>query len=290
MIFFSIQIILVTGGVMLQLKGKPVAECIYNQIKENLKERSKKPHLAVILVGEDPASQVYVSHKQKACESLGFKSTMVKLSEKSTAAELSQKIDELNKDPGVDAILLQLPLPFHLDSKKMSDLIATGKDADGLTTASLGLMMAGRQIISSCTPSGIIEILKHYKISVAGKNVLVIGRSLIVGLPLFHLLIQENATVTVAHSKTENLKDLVKTFDFIFVAVGKPHFLKSTDFKKDAVVVDVGIHRQSSGLVGDVDPAGAEGHLKALTPVPGGVGPMTIAMLMHNTYKLAEKK
>lgn len=274
---------------MLQLKGKPVAESIYNQIKEKLKERSKKPHLAVVLVGEDPASQVYVSHKQKACESLGFKSTMVKLPAESTAEELSQRIDELNRDRGVDAILLQLPLPSHLDSKKMSDLIAADKDADGLTTASLGLMMAGSQIISSCTPSGIIEILKHYKISVAGKNVLIIGRSLIVGLPLFHLLIQENATVTVAHSKTENLKNLVKTFDFVFVAVGKPHFLKSTDFKKDAVVIDVGIHRQNSGLVGDVDPVGAEGHLKALTPVPGGVGPMTIAMLMHNTYKLAEK-
>lgn len=274
---------------MLQLKGKPVAESIYNQIKAKLTMRQQKPHLAVVLVGEDPASQVYVSHKQKACEALGFKSTLVGLSAKTTEAELTKKIDQLNNDPGVNAILLQLPLPPHLDSKKMSDLILSSKDADCLTATSLGLLMAARQIVSSCTPSGIIEILKYYKISVANKNVLVIGRSLIVGLPLFHLLTQENATVTVAHSKTENLKDLVKNFDFVFVAVGKPHFLKATDFKKDAVVIDVGIHRQNTGLIGDVDPVGAEGHLKALTPVPGGVGPMTIAMLMKNTFKLTEK-
>ncbi len=289
-LIFTFQSNLAIAWVMLQLKGKPVAESIYNQIKEKLKAHTSKPHLAVILVGGDPASQVYVSHKQKACEHLGFHSTLVALPEKTTAADLTQKINELNKNSGINAILLQLPLPAHLDSKKMSDLIAPDKDADSLTTTSLGLIMAGRQKISSCTPSGIIEILKFYNISVANKNVLVIGRSLIVGLPLFHLLLQENATVTVAHSKTENLKDLVKNFDFVFVAVGRAHFLKATDFKKDAVVVDVGIHRQSTGLVGDVNPEGGEGHLKALTPVPGGVGPMTIAMLMQNTYKLSELK
>lgn len=273
---------------MLQLKGKPVAENVYSHIKEQLKTWTQKPHLAVILVGEDPASTVYVSHKQKACEAIGFKSTLVKLSDKTTEAELTQKITELNNDKSVDGILLQLPLPAHLDSKKMSDLITTAKDADSLTTPSLGLLMAGRQLVSSCTPSGVIEILKHYNFSVSGKKVLVIGRSLIVGLPLFHLLSQENATVTVAHSKTENLKELLKEFDFVFVAAGKPHLFKATDFKKDAVVVDVGIHRLESGLTGDVNPEGAEGHLKALTPVPGGVGPMTIAMLMQNTFKLAK--
>ena len=147
--------------------------------------------------------------------------------------------------------------------------------------------MAAQQVVASCTPAGIMEILKFYKLSVARKNVLVIGRSLIVGLPLFHLLNQAQATVTMAHSQTENLKALVKTFDFVFVAVGKPHFLNASDFKKGAVVVDVGIHRLDSKLVGDVNPAGAETHLKALSPVPGGVGPMTIAMLMQNTFKLA---
>lgn len=275
---------------MLQLKGKPVAENVYSHIKEQLKSWTQKPHLAVILVGEDPASQVYVSHKQKACEAIGFQSTLIQLSEKTTEAELTQKINELNSDAGVNGILLQLPLPAHLDSKKMSDLISAQKDSDSLTTASLGLLMAGRQLVSSCTPSGIIEILKHYNLSVSGKNVLVIGRSLIVGLPLFHLLTQENATVTVAHSKTENLNDLIKKFDFVFVAAGKPHLLKATDFKKDAVVIDVGMHRPASGLIGDVNPEGAEGHLKALTPVPGGVGPMTIAMLMQNTFKLAQQQ
>jgi len=272
---------------MLQLNAKPVAESIYNEIKEKLNTNTQKPHLAVILVGHDPASKVYVAHKQKACSALGFLSTFIELPEDTSAEILTLKITELNSNADIDGILLQLPLPAHLDAKKMSDLIAPSKDADGLTTTSLGRLMAGRQIAASCTPAGIIEILKFYKLSVSGKKVLVIGRSLIVGLPLFHLLTQENATVTLAHSKTENIKELVKNFDFVFVAVGKPHFLKATDFKKNAVVVDVGIHRTAAGLVGDVDPIGAVAHLKALTPVPGGVGPMTIAMLMLNTYRLA---
>lgn len=272
---------------MLQLKGKPVAENIYNQIKEKLKLSAVRPHLAVILVGDDPASQVYVSHKQKACEMLNFKSSLILLPASTSTEQLTAKIQELNLANDVDGILLQLPLPPQLDSKKMSDLISPSKDADCLTATSLGLLMAGRQVVSSCTPTGIIEILKYYNLSVASKSVLVIGRSLIVGLPLFHLLTQQNATVTLAHSKTENLKELVKNFDFVFVAVGKPHFLQASDFKKDAVVVDVGIHRTDSGLVGDVNPAGGEGHLQALSPVPGGVGPTTIAMLMQNTSKLA---
>ncbi len=272
---------------MLQLKGKPVAESIYNQVKERLKSSGLRPHLAVVLVGEDPASQVYVSHKQKACENLGFKSTLIQLPATTTAEQLRQKLTALNTDPDVNAILLQLPLPAHLDSKEMADVILSSKDADCLTATSMGLLMAGRQLVSSCTPSGIIEMLKFYNLSVANQNVLVIGRSLIVGLPLFHLLTQENATVTVAHSKTPRLKELVKTFDFVFVAVGKPHFLNAADFKRDAVVIDVGIHRLNSKLVGDINPVGAESHLKALSPVPGGVGPMTIAMLMQNTFKLA---
>lgn len=273
---------------MLQLKGKPVAEGIYSEIRQQLSSWTQKPSLAVILVGEDSASQVYVSHKQKACAALGFKSTLVKLSENITEIELAEKIKALNVDNEIDAILLQLPLPAHLNSKKMSNLISAVKDADSLTTPSLGLLMAGRQIVSSCTPSGIMEILKFYKISVARKNVLVIGRSLIVGQPLFQLLTQEDATVTLAHSKTENLKELIKNYDYVFVAAGKPHLFKATDFKKGAVVIDVGIHRLSAGLAGDVNPEGAIGHLKALTPVPGGVGPMTIAMLMKNTFKLAQ--
>ena len=274
---------------MLLLKAKPVAENLYNQLKSALAAGAVKPHLAVVLVGEDPASQVYVSHKQKACENLGFGSTMIHLPASISEAELTEKLQALNKDSGVHGILLQLPLPAPLNAKTtyFTNLISPYKDADSLTTASLGLLVSGQHMVASCTPAGIIEILKHYKINVTGKNVLVIGRSLIVGIPLFHLLDLQNATVTLAHSKTEALKALVKNFDFVFVAVGKPHFLTAKDFKKNAVVVDVGIHRTENGLIGDVNPEGGEDHLDALTPVPGGVGPMTIAMLMLNTFKLA---
>lgn len=272
---------------MLQLKGKAVADTIYKRIAEQLPRQKVIPHLAVVLVGDDPASEVYVAHKQKACEKLGIRSTLLKLPQTITENDLSAKIQQLNDDPGVHAILLQLPLPGHLNAKKMSDLIRAEKDADGLTTTSLGLLLTGQQKISSCTPAGIMELLKYYKLDVSGKRALVIGRSLIVGLPLFHLLTQAHATVTVAHSRTPDLKNLVKEFDFVFVAAGKPHLLKAGDFKKDAVVVDVGMHRLAEGLIGDVDPAGAENHLQALTPVPGGVGPMTIAMLMQNTMTLS---
>lgn len=275
---------------MLQLKGKPVADKIYEQIKVQLAVGLKAPHLVVVLVGDDAASEVYVSHKQKACSFLGFKSTLVKMQNHTTTEQLAQKILELNQDADVDAILMQLPLPVHLDAKVMTDLIDPAKDADGLTTLSMGRLASGQQQVASCTPSGIIEILKHYQISVAGKNVLVIGRSQIVGLPLFHLLSQNNATVMLAHSKTDNLKQLIVNFDIVFVAAGKPRFLNATDFKKDAVVIDVGIHRTVSGLVGDVDTKGAENYLSAMTPVPGGVGPMTIAMLMQNTFRLKYPK
>lgn len=275
---------------MLHLKGKPVAERIFSELKAKLQSTEVRPHLAVILVGEDPASQVYVGHKQKACAELGFKSTLVKLAADAKAEELTKTIQQLNEDKNVHGILLQLPLPKHLDAKVMTNLISPEKDADSLTYTSLGRLAAGQQIVSSCTPSGIIEILKYYEYDVAGKNVLVIGRSLIVGIPMLHLLTQQHATVTMAHSRTENLLELVKNFDYVVVAVGKPHFLKASDFKKDAFVIDVGIHRTEKGLVGDVDPEGAEKNLKALTPVPGGVGPMTIAMLMKNTYNLALQK
>jgi len=279
---------------MIELKGKPVADFIYGQIQTKLQKWSDQkwpnPHLTVILVGGDPASQVYVAHKQKACEKLGFKSSLLKLSETISEKDLTLKIQELNQDASVDAILMQLPLPAHLDAKKMSDLIAVDKDADAITSSSLGTLVTGQQMVASCTPSGIIQILDFYKQDIAKKNVLMLGRSLIVGLPLFHLLNQKNATVTLAHSQTQNLKELVKQFDYVFVAIGKPHFFKATDFKKGAVVVDVGMHRLESGLTGDVDPVGASEHLGAMTPVPGGVGPTTIAMLMSNTFKLAEKK
>ncbi|AGH94852.1 bifunctional 5,10-methylenetetrahydrofolate dehydrogenase/5,10-methenyltetrahydrofolate cyclohydrolase [Pseudobdellovibrio exovorus] len=274
---------------MLLLKGKPVAEQIYHDIRQRSQALVKAPHLAVILVGNDPASEVYVGIKEKTCIDIGFKSSLYKLAANITEHELAKKIHELNTDTAVDAILLQLPLPAHLNARKLTNLIAVQKDADGLTAQSLGLLVSAQAQVASCTPSGIMAMLRYYQLSVAGKKVLVIGRSLIVGMPLFHLLNQSNATVTLAHSKTTGLKDLVKDFDFVFVAAGQPHFLKATDFKKNAVVIDVGMHRKTEGLIGDVDPDGAEGHLSAMTPVPGGVGPMTIVMLMYNTLILSEK-
>ncbi len=277
---------------MTELKGKPVADAIYADITVQISSWNQKqwstPHLAVLLVGSDPASEVYVSHKQKACEKLKYKSTIIRLSENSSEAEIATVLQKLNADKKIDAILMQLPLPSHLDSKKMTELIHPEKDADGLTQASLGALIAGKQIVASCTPAGIIEILKFYKIDLVNKKVAVIGRSLIVGLPLFHLLVQENATVTLCHSKTDNLKTVLADMDVVFVAIGKPEFFKSSDFKIGAVVIDVGIHRKPGGLCGDVT-AGNSNHLAARTPVPGGVGPMTIAMLMRNTLTLATK-
>jgi methylenetetrahydrofolate dehydrogenase (NADP+)/methenyltetrahydrofolate cyclohydrolase len=272
---------------MLLLQGKPVADRIYADLKQKIQKFNLQPHLVVVLVGDDPASQVYVSHKQKACALIGFRSTLVRLPAQATEAELENQIKHLNSDLDVDAILLQLPLPKHLSAKRMTNLIAPEKDADSLTHTSLGRLVASDFKVVSCTPAGIVEMFKHYKIELTGQRVLVVGRSLIVGIPLFHLLTQQDATVTLAHSKTEDLKELIKQFDIVIVAAGKPHFLKVNDFKKNAVVIDVGIHRAADGLTGDVNPEGAEQHLRALSPVPGGVGPLTIAMLMKNTFTLA---
>lgn len=276
---------------MIELKGKPVADSVLAQITNELTQFAQKnwamPHLVVVLVGDDAASEVYVSHKEKACQKLNFKSTLVKLPGTASESEVRHTLEKLNSDKTVDAVLLQLPLPNHLDSKKLTEVISPEKDADGLTQASLGALMTGQQKVASCTPAGIIKMLDFYDINVVNKKVIVVGRSLIVGLPLFHLLLQKNATVTLCHSKTENIKQQLQDADVAFIAIGKPKFFKAGDFKKGASVIDVGIHRLPQGLCGDVDAQSAAGHLAALTPVPGGVGPMTIAMLMKNTMTLA---
>jgi methylenetetrahydrofolate dehydrogenase (NADP+)/methenyltetrahydrofolate cyclohydrolase len=278
---------------MIELKGKPVADSICATIESQMRTWAEKkwrtPHLVVVLVGDDPASEVYVSHKDKACQKLNFKSTLIRLPKGTSESNVHEKLESLNQDSNVDAILLQLPLPSHLDSKKMTEVIDPKKDADGLTQKSLGALMAGRQTVASCTPAGIIKMLEHYQIDVTNKNVVVVGRSLIVGLPLFHLLLQKNATVTLCHSKTENIKQRLKEADIVFVAIGKPNFFKASDFKKDATVIDVGIHRLESGICGDVDSSDDSSHLAAISPVPGGVGPLTIAMLMQNTFTLAQQ-
>lgn len=275
------------------LKGAPVSQKIQTEIKEILSgwaTSSALPKLVVVLVGDDPASQVYVGHKQKMCEKLGILTEVIRLPGLSSEASVEQTLKKLNNDNSVDGILLQLPLPQHLEARKLIEIISPDKDADCLTEKNLGKLLTQTALVQPCTPSGIIEILNYYNLSVAGKNVAVVGRSLIVGMPLFHLLNQQNATVTVFHSKSANLKQQIKNYDVVFVAIGKPHFFSAADFSKDTVVIDVGIHRLEAGLTGDVDFSKSEGQLKAYTPVPGGVGPMTIAMLMKNTLALAKKR
>ena len=274
-----------------KLLGKPVSEKIQAQILSDLqswKERGLRvPHLVVILVGDDPASQVYVGHKEKMCQKLGFQSTVIRKPSSLTESELIALIENLNSDTTVDAILVQLPLPIHIDSRKVLNTIRASKDADCLTELNLGKILTQTAVIYPCTPSGVLEICKHYDIGLSGKSIAVVGRSLIVGTPLFHLLNKANATVTMFHSKSQQIKEQIKNFDIVCVAMGKPQFFKSTDLKKGAVLIDVGIHRLDSGLCGDVL-IDSEDHLQSYTPVPGGVGVMTIAMLMKNTMKLAE--
>ena len=276
---------------MIQLKGKPVADSVFAELSNQLPKWAESkwavPSLAVILVGDDPASEVYVANKQKACQQLEFKSEIIRMSAESSESEVAATIQKLNLNSSVDAILLQLPLPKHLDSKKLTNLISADKDADGLTQASLGSLMAQQQTVTSCTPAGILRMLDYYKIDLTNKKVTVVGRSLIVGLPLFHLLLQRNATVTLCHSKTVNTKEILSQSDISIIAIGHANYFKVTDFKKGSVVIDVGIHRLASGLCGDVDSTNAETHLSAKSPVPGGVGLMTIAMLMQNTFTLA---
>jgi methylenetetrahydrofolate dehydrogenase (NADP+)/methenyltetrahydrofolate cyclohydrolase len=277
-----------------RLIGAPVSQKIQNEILAELsswaEKKWAKPRLTVILVDTDPASQVYVSHKQKMCEAVGFDSEVISLPSEVSESVLISKINMLNADQSVDAILVQLPLPKPLNERKILECISAEKDVDCLTEKNLGKLLTKTEIVLPCTPSGIIEILKFYKIKITGKNVAVIGRSLIVGMPLFYLLNRENATVTLFHSKSEDLKSQIKNFDIVCVALGSPHFLSANDFKTGAVVIDVGIHRAENKLTGDVNFLEAERSLSAYTPVPGGVGPMTIAMLMKNTMSLARER
>jgi methylenetetrahydrofolate dehydrogenase (NADP+)/methenyltetrahydrofolate cyclohydrolase len=245
--------------------------------------------LGVVLVGDDPASQVYVRNKFKACEAVGMKSFETKLSADVSPAELKKAIDELNGNPEVHGFLVQLPLPDGFNTDEVLSWVDPKKDADGLTIENIGLFHAGQPRSVPCTPHGVIKMLKAYDFQIEGANAVVIGRSQIVGWPMARLLMDENATVTVCHSRTADLKAHTKAADIVVVAAGRPEFVDASHFKKDAVVIDVGIHRtEHRGLVGDVKASGCAGHLKALSPVPGGVGPMTITMLLANTLRLAK--
>lgn len=284
---------------MIRLDGKLVAAARREALQTSIKSFTGKtgiiPGLAVILVGDNPASEVYVRNKAKTCKELGMNSWVHNLPAQSTANEVATAIEKLNRDKAVTGILIQLPLPPHLKAEELLDLVDPKKDPDCLTAENVGLFHLGRPRSSPCTPSGVMAILAHYKISVAGARALVIGRSHIVGQPMAQLLMNANATVTIAHSKTKNLKDLVKSSELVVVAMGKPEYFVAGDFATGAVIVDVGIHRlEQNGktkIVGDVkqdDFANQKESTFKITPVPGGVGPMTIQMLMENTLRLAE--
>ena len=275
------------------IDGKKISQEIKDELKtyvDELKKAGKKvPCLAVIQVGDDPASSVYVNNKKKACEYIGIGSKAIELPVNTGQDELIRIIDDLNDDDEVTGILVQLPLPEHIDEDVIIRRISPVKDVDGFHPISVGSLCIGEKGFVSCTPAGIIELLKRSDISIQGKECVVIGRSNIVGKPMALLLLRENATVTICHSKTEDLKKVARRADILIVAIGKEKMISSEYVKEGAVVIDVGIHRMSNGkLCGDVDYDDVAGHCRTITPVPGGVGPMTIAMLMYNCVKASE--
>ena len=268
------------------IDGKKISQEIKDELKVKVAELNSKGvevSLAVILVGNDPASTVYVGNKKKACEYIGVKSLSYELPETTTEAELLELIDKLNKDASVNGILVQLPLPKSIDEDKVIQAIAPEKDVDGFHPVSVGSLLIGQKGFLPCTPAGIIQLLKRSDIDINGKECVVIGRSNIVGKPMAVLLLRENGTVTICHSRTQDLKSVCKRADILVVAIGKPKFIDASYVKEGATVIDVGIHRNADNkLCGDVDYESVEPIAGAITPVPGGVGPMTIAMLMNN--------
>jgi methylenetetrahydrofolate dehydrogenase (NADP+)/methenyltetrahydrofolate cyclohydrolase len=271
------------------MDGNATAKAVQEKIAqdvEKLKSTGKRPGLAVVLVGEDPASKVYVGRKKKACDTLGYYSEEYKLPADTKEADLLAIIKTLNAKPEIHGILVQLPLPNGLNPQKVIETIDPEKDVDGMHPTSLGKLVAGLPGLRSCTPAGVMVMLEHYGISVAGKEAVVIGRSIMVGKPMAQLLVEANATVTICHSKTQDIGEVIKRADIVVAAIGKPKFVKANMVKDGAVVVDVGINRTAEGkLVGDVDYEMIAPKASAITPVPGGVGPMTIALLMKNTYQ-----
>ncbi len=268
------------------IDGKMISTQIKDECKERVsayKEQGIDICLAVIQVGNDPASSVYVNNKKKACEYIGIRSLSYELPEETTQEELISLIEKLNADDSVNGILVQLPVPKHIDEDIIISTISPKKDVDGFHTQSVGALCIGQPGYVSCTPAGIIELLKRSNISIEGKECVVIGRSNIVGKPMSILMLRENATVTIAHSRTKDLKDVCKRADILIVAIGRPEMITSEYIKEGAVVIDVGIHRRENNkLCGDVLFDDVAPHCSAITPVPGGVGPMTIAMLMKN--------
>ena len=275
------------------IDGKLISQQIKDELKEEVgqfKAEGIDICLAVIKVGSDPASSVYVRNKKKACAYIGVESRSYELPEETSEEELIKLVEELNADESVNGILVQLPVPDHIDEDKIIRTISPDKDVDGFHPVSVGRLWIGEKGFLSCTPAGIIQLLKRSNISIEGKECVIIGRSNIVGKPMAALLLRENGTVTVAHSRTKDLKEVAKRADILIVAIGKERFITSEYIKEGAVVIDVGMHRdEANHLCGDVDFADVEPHSSAITPVPGGVGPMTIAMLMNNCVETVRK-
>lgn len=274
------------------IDGKLVAAAIREEMLEEiaaLKEQGITPGLAVVIVGEDPASQSYVRSKEKSCNKLGMYSEKHALAVETSEIELLTLIDQLNKNPKIHGILVQLPVPEHIDSMKVIEAIDPKKDVDGFHPINVGKLSIGQEGMKPCTPYGVIKLLEYYKIPIEGKHAVVLGRSNIVGKPAAQLLLQKNATVTICHSRTKDLKKVLKSADILIVAIGKPHFVKKEMVKEGAVVIDVGINRIERGLVGDVAFDEVKELTSYITPVPGGVGPMTIVMLMKNTITAAKQ-
>ncbi len=276
------------------IDGKKISEELRLSIAEavkNRKEGSRAPGLAVIIVGNNPASRIYVNNKKKACEACGFYSAEYALDENAEEKELLELIEKLNNDDNIDGILCQLPLPKQIDENKVIDAIAPEKDVDGFSPVNTGNLLSGKPCFAPCTPAGVVEMLKYEGIEIAGKHCVIAGRSNIVGKPAALLMLQENATVTVCHSKTKNLAEEVSRADIVIAAIGKANFITADMVKEGAVVIDVGINRLENGKVtGDVDFEAVKGKASYITPVPGGVGPMTITMLMKNTLTAWERK
>lgn len=274
------------------IDGKLVSNLQREKIKNDVAEFSKKhgfvPGLAVVLVGENPASVVYVRNKHKACEQTGIKSFEIKLPEDCTEDKLLSVIDELNNDVNVHGILVQLPLPRHINEEKIINAISPDKDVDAFHPVNVGKIMTGKYSFLPCTPAGIMTLLDHYKVDIEGKSCVIVGRSNIVGKPMSLLLLEKNGTVTICHSRTKNLSEITKCADILVVAIGKPKFIGKDDVKEGAVVIDVGINRLPDGtLAGDVDYDSVFPVASMITPVPGGVGPMTITTLLKNTLSAA---
>lgn len=272
------------------IDGKEVSKKIKEEVRQDVLSHGYTPCLLVIIVGDNPASQIYVSSKEKACKKAGIESKTIALPGNASQKELINEIVKANKDKSINGILIQLPLPSHMNAKEVIDAIDPEKDVDGLHVVNQGKLLLDEKGIVPCTPKGIMTLLDEYHVDLAGKNAVVIGRSMLVGKPIALLLLQRNATVTIAHSKTKNLKELCLNSDIIVAAVGKPKMITADMVKEGAVIIDVGINRLQDTIVGDVDFYNVSKIAYRITPVPGGVGPMTIASLLQNVVECYKRQ